>query len=453
MSVQQLYQQLLQRLRSLSYQQLWSMVKQIQATFLLLLKRFIQDDCPQHAAALTYTTLFAVVPLMTVTYSMLSVIPALKGVGDQVQAFLFSHFVPATGEVVQQYLTGFSQQARQLTVVGVVFLIITAFLMIVTIERVFNRIWGVARGRRGLSSFLLYWAVLSLGPLLLGAGFFLSSYVASLPMIMDVTETLNAYLRIVAFIPFILGLLTFTLLYMAIPNCPVPFRHAVLGGFVAAALFELAKRGFTLFVVYFPSYELIYGAFAAVPLFLFWIYVSWLIVLLGAVFVRVQGLMGAQQSSMSRPLWVLVVQGLFLLWQQQKQGLGLSESSWRQKMALYDDQQWAQLRSWLQEQQWIQRGEQQHWFLSKDAHDIDLWQLLQHAMDWSPTLMDNLPRDWHWPLQLSGLVANINQLGGQQSLSLADLFAGSGDFPGELLAASTAQTIATPAPSIHAPRS
>ena len=129
-----------------------------------LLQRFIADQGTNSAAALTYTTLFAVVPMMTVTFSMLSAIPAFQGTGEQIQSFIFRNFVPSAGETLQQYLREFTTQARQLTWVGVAVLAATAFWMLVTIEKTFNTIWRVRQPRRGVSSFLLYWAILSLGP-------------------------------------------------------------------------------------------------------------------------------------------------------------------------------------------------------------------------------------------------------------------------------------------------
>uniref|UniRef100_UPI0035650DEE YihY family inner membrane protein n=2 Tax=unclassified Pseudomonas TaxID=196821 RepID=UPI0035650DEE len=130
-----------------------------------LLQRFLADRGANNAAALTYTTLFAVVPMMTVTFAMLSAVPAFQGTGEQIQAFIFRNFVPSAGEMVQEYLRNFTAQARQLTWIGVVVLAVTAFLMLLTIEKAFNTIWRVRQPRRGASSFLLYWAILSLGPI------------------------------------------------------------------------------------------------------------------------------------------------------------------------------------------------------------------------------------------------------------------------------------------------
>ena len=148
-----------------------------------LLQRFIADKGTSNAAALTYTSLFAVVPMMTVTFSMLSAVPAFQDTGEQIQSFIFRNFVPSAGDALQQYLREFTTQARKLTWIGVAVLAATAFWMLVTIEKTFNTIWRVRQPRRGVSSFLLYWAILSLGPLLLGGGFAISTYFTSLSLI------------------------------------------------------------------------------------------------------------------------------------------------------------------------------------------------------------------------------------------------------------------------------
>ena len=133
-------------------------------------RHFLNDNCRQHAAALTFTTLFAVVPLLTVIFTLLAAIPSLKPISEDIRQFIFSNLVPSSGAQLQTYLGEFSQQASQLTVVGIGILFVTALMMLVTIERAFNEIWQVRAPRQGLISFLRYWAVLSLGPFLLDVG-------------------------------------------------------------------------------------------------------------------------------------------------------------------------------------------------------------------------------------------------------------------------------------------
>ena len=231
------------------------MMKQFLA---LVLRQFSEKRCTENAAALTYTTLFSVVPMMTVTYSMLSAIPSLNGVGDAVQNFVFNNFVPATGEVVQTYLQDFSQQARKLTFVGIAFLLVTSFMMLRTIDKALNEIWQVSHTRRGVSGFLLYWAILSLGPLMLGAGFLLTSYLASIKFITDTTAFFGAEALLLRLMPVVLSTLLFTLLYSAVPNRKVPIKHALTGAVVVALLVETAKAGFAplYYIVAFLSSDL-----------------------------------------------------------------------------------------------------------------------------------------------------------------------------------------------------
>jgi len=271
-------------------------IGQVLPLFWMSIKRFQQKGHKTDAGALTFTSLFALVPLLTVTYSMLSMVPALQSSVGDLQNLLLQNLMPATGDNLMQYLNEFSQQARKLTVIGLVFLVITAFTMLRSIEVYFNKIWQLPDNRSGLQSFLLYWAVLSLGPVLLGAGLAVNSYVASLTLWQsDWVPSLGLkWLNVL--LPYFASFIAFSLLYWAVPNCSVKVKHAFTGGAIVALCFEIAKRGFAEATTMFPSYQLIYGAFAAVPLFLLWVYVSWTLVLWGAECVHLMGSWRAYRS-------------------------------------------------------------------------------------------------------------------------------------------------------------
>lgn len=243
------------------------------------LKRFEREERRRDAAALTYTTLFALVPVITVSYSILSAIPALQSWGEQANQQLLAYVMPEGSSVISDYLTQFSQQARQLTWFGVPFLFVTAFMLLRTIEMQFNRIWNVSNPRSGMQTFLRYWAVLSLGPLLFGAAFAASSLLASVRLFGDAAAMVPGAVRL---IPWALSALALTSLYMLVPNCKVPWKHALLAAILVATVFEAAKFLFGRIMGMFPSYQLIYGAFAAVPLFLLWMYLGWMLLILGA---------------------------------------------------------------------------------------------------------------------------------------------------------------------------
>ncbi|WP_165767347.1 YihY family inner membrane protein [Parendozoicomonas haliclonae] len=252
-------------------------------------RNFFEDNCPDHAASLTYTTLFAIVPLLTVTYSILASFPTFHGTGVEIQQFIFSHFVPSAGETVSEWLTSFSSQARNLTLIGMGFLVATALMMLRTIDSSINTIFHSVGARRPMTSFLLYWMILTLGPLLLGLGFAATSYLTTIKFLDHATTTLGLKGLVLQLFPILMSFSAFTLLYLAVPNRRVNLRHAMAGGVFVALMFELTKQGFALFLTLSPTYEFIYGAFAAVPVFLLWIFLSWLIVLLGAELVHALG--------------------------------------------------------------------------------------------------------------------------------------------------------------------
>jgi membrane protein len=239
---------------------------------------FIEDDCTYRASALAFTTLLAIVPLMSVGFAVLSSFPVFHNLAAPIQNFIFDNFVPSTGKAVQNYLLMFATQVSRLSIVGIIFLFVTALLVMYTIERSMNKIWRVSSPRKGVSAFLLYWAILSLAPFLLGLSLAASSYFVSMPFI----KGHAAPALLVSTVPFFLSLVGFTFLYVVVPNCPVRLIHGLYGALVSAVLFEAAKQAFAYYLSRYDTYQLLYGAFAMVPIFFIWIYWVWLITLLGA---------------------------------------------------------------------------------------------------------------------------------------------------------------------------
>lgn len=246
-----------------------------------LIRQFSEDDCQQAAASLTYQSLFAVVPFLTLLVLVFSEIPLFAGFEERIEGFIFKNIVPENVSHVQEYLRGFLGQAGSLSSASIVLLIVVAFLMLFTIEKTLNHIWKIERPRRGIRRFIMYSAILSISPLAVGTALLVSTYIFSLPLLVDVAETD----RILEYLPFLLAALTFTLVFVGVPNCYVSFMHALYGGCLTAMVIELAKSAF-VYIMSRSSFELMYGTFAAVPLFLLWLYVTWMIVLLGAEFVK-----------------------------------------------------------------------------------------------------------------------------------------------------------------------
>jgi len=246
-------------------------------------RRFDQDRCLQIASSLTFTTLLALVPLVTIALTLMSAFPVFSGLGQHIQAFLLANMLPdKAGKVVAVYIEQFTGQAGRLTALGTAALAVTAFMMMFTIERTFNSIWRVARARPLVQRILIYWATLTLGPVLIGASLSITSYLISTSLGVARQVPLAGTL-IIGLAPFVLTCAAFTLLYYVVPNRTVRLRHALLGGLIAGLAFEIMKRGFALYIAKFPTYTLVYGAFAAIPIFLLWIYFSWVVIVIGAL--------------------------------------------------------------------------------------------------------------------------------------------------------------------------
>lgn len=262
---------------------LWRALRRSPAFLHFVYRRFLEDRCPQTAAALAYTTLLSLVPLITVALAVLAAFPVFGDLMTELKIFLLTHMVPEiAGKIITVYMVQFSEKAARLTLVGIAFLVLTALMLMQTIEEAFNAIWRVRQARPLAQRVLTYWAVLTVGPLLLGASLSITSYLMTLSL---------GYARHIPLVgvhllrpvPLLLMSLAFALLYLLVPNRRVSFRHALVGGLAAGLAFELMKKGFAWYVTGFPTFRLVYGAFAALPIFLLWIYLSWLVVLGGAV--------------------------------------------------------------------------------------------------------------------------------------------------------------------------
>jgi membrane protein len=245
-------------------------------------QRFVEDRCLQTAGALSFTTVFALVPLTAAVLGVLAAFPGFAGWREQLTRWVFQNFVPAAGDTVQGYLTQFADNASRATAVGVLVLLFSAVSLMMSIEDAFNRIWRVHVARRAGARFIVYWTALTLGPLLLVAALAISSYAFALPFIDAAEAQFSIKARVLSALPFLLVWSALVAAYAVIPNRSVRLRHAWLGALIAAVLFELAKRGFALYATTYASYQQVYGALAMVPIFIFWIYLSWAIVLFGA---------------------------------------------------------------------------------------------------------------------------------------------------------------------------
>jgi membrane protein len=246
-------------------------------------RRLNEEKLPQVAGSLTFTTTLALVPLLTIVLAIFTTFPVFNSFRTSLEGYFVQTVMPkGIANTVINNLTQFASKATRLSAVGAVALLFTSSAMMATVERAFNQIWRVRRPRPLAPRIMMYWMLLTLGPLLFGLSLTVTSqlfmatndWMRAMPVIGALFYTLVS-----------VGLTTgaYMLLYMAVPNRYVDWRDAIWGGLVAAVAFEIAKRLFGIFIKQFPNYTIIYGALAALPLFLLWIYLSWMITLVGAL--------------------------------------------------------------------------------------------------------------------------------------------------------------------------
>lgn len=269
-----------------------------------LLERFREDRLGLQASSLTFTTTMALVPFFTVALAVFTAFPMFGKLQSALQAWLVQSVIPdAIARQVLGYLTQFAAKANRLGAVGIAALFVTAIALVLTIDRTLNGIWRVRRQRPLGQRVLMYWAVLTLAPLALGASLSLSASViaASRGIVGGMPGTLQVLVDIIEFLLFVVGL---TALYRYVPHTHVEPRHALAGGLFAATGIEIARRLLALYLGKVPTYSLIYGAFATLPVLLLWIYIAWLIVLWGAVIAAyMPGLLALERRPGTSPGW------------------------------------------------------------------------------------------------------------------------------------------------------
>ena len=248
--------------------------------------RFHSERCMQTAAALSFTTVLGLVPMIAGALALISILPFGSGLGAAVEKFLLANLLPdKAGVVIAKYVTQFAAKAERLTWIGLLTLGATALVQMLTIERAFNVIWRIRSPRPLLRRILMHAIALLLGPIVFGATLIAVTYLVttSLGWVSDADGMLTGVL--LRGLPFLFMIALFALLYWAVPNCRVPKSHAVFGGVFAAGCFVGIHKLLSLYLKYFSAHAVIYGTFSAVPIFLLWLFLSWTVILVGAYLV------------------------------------------------------------------------------------------------------------------------------------------------------------------------
>lgn len=404
-----------------------SFVEQAVAFARLLWRRFEDDRCFATAASLSYTSLLALVPLAAIGFAVLSAFPVFGQVEQELKQFFFANFLPSAVDDVEQYFDEFVEKARSLTAIGVVGLAVVSLLLFFTIETAMNVIFQVSPTRALVPRLLVFWAILTLGPLLIGASFSIATYAVTFTRGFS-GDTLSMWLGVLAGLaPTLLAVAAFTLFYMTIPNRPVRFTHALIGSIVGGLLFSALRWGLTLYVTTFPTYRTLYGTLAVIPIFLLWMYLSWSVVLVGAVITAIlprwgQGLRRDGLPTEAELRLSLALEVLALLYRSQRRGRRTSRQDLLREVCSADTAVDAMLGS-LRRADFAAPTDDGRWLPTRDPSTTTLYDVyVALRLDVRAEALADEPLDATWKSRLlSVLEAGADRQEAAMSVSLQSL--------------------------------
>lgn len=353
--------------------------------------RFIDDVCLYRAAALAFTTIMSIVPLMAVSVSILTAFPAFEQIGSKIQDFVFKHFVASSGHVIQEYLQVILKHIASLSLINLLFLMTFAVMLIFTMEQTLNQVWRVKKQRQRWHAFLTYWGLLTLLPLILAASFLASTQLFS---------KFETFLQPIAFFgPYLLLWLLLWLLYVGLPNRRVNMVIGMQSALLITILYAIMKYGFVAYVEHFSNYQMLYGALSVIPLFFLWVYLFWVLILLGAEFCYALNYAARYQHVEKLDGFTQAYRWLWHFWKAQTKGEALSlERLIEVDGYNYEVSPEAQLAVMLQARLLIAVGSDRY-LLARHLSELtiaDLWFILP----WRLPLPEKLPNvAWAMPLK------------------------------------------------------
>ncbi len=375
------------------------------ARFLAL--RFLDDRLFQAAAALAYTTVFALVPLAMVVFGVLSAFPTFGEWSAQLSDYIFSNFVPGAASELKSTLDDLLKNTGALTTTGVIGVIISLLITLNSVESTFNRIWRVAGARPKVVRFLVYWTVFTLGALLAASSFALSASFYALPLFS--TAEGKALQRLsLALAPVLIEFFAIVAIYKVVPHRTVKLRYAMAGALLATILLELVKWGLGAYLGMFGTYQKLYGALAMLPILLLWIYLCWIAVLLGASLASSIAAFRYQPASQRLPLGYELYGLLRLIGRFREArvaGRGLHLDQVMELEPSLTDSLVQQFIAQLEEANVLRRAENGEWLLARDLDGISLGELYETCRLRIPVA------EAHLPAQDDALgIASINAL-------------------------------------------
>jgi membrane protein len=386
----------------------------------LVYRRFKEERCFQLCGSLTFTTMLALVPLITIMATVMTAFPVFDNVVDTLKSYVAGNLVPeGSSKLVTTYMQQFADNAARLTALGIVLLGVSAIMLMLTIDRAFNTIWRVKRPRSLIQRVLIYWSVLTIGPMLIGGSLSLTSWLVSqsLGLGKQAPEIVVAFLKLG---PLVMTSIAFGFLYRTVPNRQVTVLDAAVGGIIASFAFEAMKIAFGHFIANFASYKLVYGTFASLPILLVWIYLSWVVIVFASVITAVlpywrSGGVLLKQAPGSQ--FVAAMEILKMLYRSYLDGDVLNlhqlrtalKLSWEEAEAILDK---------LVNAGWVAKLQGNGWVIARDASNIsvkDIFRLFVFGRDAAEVSEESAIRK---------LVASVSStVDGELSFSLKDLFA------------------------------
>ncbi len=251
--------------------------------WLWVYKEYLKKECPTAAASITLTSLFAIVPVFLIIINVLNSFDVFNPLSVKIQSFIFDNMLPSTAATVQQYILSLSRSMSSLPIASIFFLLAIIFFTIKNLEGILNKIFSVNKPRPIIQSLLVYWALMTVGPIFFGFVFVSSSYIISTHWI---STDLGIEKMLINVVSFLFLVIAFFIIYRILPNTKINSRSALTASLFVAIIFSIAKKVFSLYIMYVPTYSLLYGSLSLIPIFILWMYICWQIVLIGAVMMK-----------------------------------------------------------------------------------------------------------------------------------------------------------------------